>query len=107
MTDFYGKRKIYYIISALLMIVGIVFLFVNGVKLDITAAMEREFLKKYYRIPLAASCAAYLQSFQVQDYTETYNIMYGFGGLELMTYNYSDAQWSEYVAKAGGTLSYE
>ena len=78
-----------------------------GIKLDITAAMEREFLKKYYRIPLAASCAAYLQSFQVQDYTETYNIMYGFGGLELMTYNYNDAQWSEYVAKAGGTLSYE
>ena len=36
MTDFYGKRKIYYIISALLMIIGIVFLFVNGVKLDIT-----------------------------------------------------------------------
>ena len=78
-----------------------------GIKLDITAAMEREFLKKYYRIPLAASCAAYLQSFQVQDYTENYNIMYGFGGLELMTYNYSDAQWAEYVAKAGGTLSYE
>ncbi len=78
-----------------------------GVKLDITATMEREFLKKYYRIPLAASCAAYLQSFQVQDYTETYNIMYGFGGLELMTYNYSDAQWAEYVAEAGGTLSYE
>ena len=78
-----------------------------GVKLDITAVMEREFLKKYYRIPLAASCAAYLQSFQVQDYTETYNIMYGFGGLELMTYNYSDAQWADYVAKAGGTLSYE
>ena len=78
-----------------------------GIKLDITAAMEREFLKKYYRIPLAASCAAYLQSFQVQDYTENYNIMYGFGGLELMTYNYNDAQWADYVAKAGGTLSYE
>ncbi len=78
-----------------------------GIKLDITAAMEREFLMKYYRIPLAASCAAYLQSFQVQDYTETYNIMYGFGGMELMTYNYSDAQWADYVAKAGGTLSYE
>ena len=78
-----------------------------GVKLDITATMEREFLKKYYRIPLAASCAAYLQSFQVQDYTENYNIMYGFGGMELMTYNYTDAQWADYVAKAGGTLSYE
>ena len=36
MFDFYGKRKIYYIISAVLILAGIVGLFVNGVKLDIT-----------------------------------------------------------------------
>ena len=78
-----------------------------GVKLQVTATMEREFLNKYYRIPLAASCASFLQSYQVKNYTEKYNIMYGFGGLELMTYNYSDAQWAEYVANAGGTLNYE
>ena len=78
-----------------------------GIKLDITSTMEREFLAKYYRIPLAASCAAFLQSYQIQNYTENYNIMYGFGGMELMFYNYSDAEWAEYVAKAGGTLSYE
>lgn len=78
-----------------------------GVKLQITATMEKEFLNKYYRIPLAASCASFLQSYQVKNYTDSYNIMYGFGGLELMTYNYTDAQWAEYVAEAGGTLSYE
>ncbi len=78
-----------------------------GVKLNVTATMEKEFLAKYYRIPLAASCAAYLQSYQVQDYTENYNIMYDFGGIELMTYNYSDAEWADYVAETGGTLSYE
>ncbi len=78
-----------------------------GVKLDITATMEREFLEKYYRIPLAASCDAFLQSFQVQNYTDEYNIMYGFGGMELMTYNYSDAEWAAYVEKSGGKLSYE
>ena len=78
-----------------------------GVKLQVTATMEKEFLNKYYRIPLAASTAAFLQSYQVKNYTENYNIMYDFGGLELMTYNYTDAQWAEYVANAGGTLSYE
>lgn len=78
-----------------------------GTKLEITAAMEREFLEKYYRIPLAASCASFLQSYQVSYYTDEYNIMYDFGGLELMTYNYSDADWATYVANAGGTLSYE
>ncbi len=78
-----------------------------GVKLEVTATMEREFLAKYYRIPLAASCAASLLSYQVSYYTDNYNIMYDFGGMELMSYNYSDAKWAEYVASVGGTLSYE
>ncbi len=78
-----------------------------GVRLEIVAAMEREFMCKYYRIPMAAGCTAFLQSYQTEYYTDTYNVMYGFGGLELMTYNYTDAQWAEYVAKEGGTLSYE
>lgn len=36
MFDFYGKRKIYYIISCALILVGIIGVFFNGVKLDIT-----------------------------------------------------------------------
>lgn len=78
-----------------------------GIKLDITSEMEEQFLAKYYRIPLASSCAASLLSYQVSYYTEDYNIMYGFGGLELMRYNYNDAKWADYVKTAGGTLSYE
>ena len=77
------------------------------VKLAVTATMEKEFLSKYYRIPLAGSCVASLLSYQVAYYTEDYNIMYGFGGMELMTYNYSDAEWVDYVASQGGELSYE
>lgn len=36
MRDFYSKRYLYYIISAVLLLAGVVGLFVNGVKLDIT-----------------------------------------------------------------------
>jgi preprotein translocase SecF subunit len=36
MRNFYGKRYLYFIISAALIIAGIIGLFVNGVKLDIT-----------------------------------------------------------------------
>lgn len=36
MRDFYGKRAIYFIISIALILAGIVGLFINGVKLDIT-----------------------------------------------------------------------
>ena len=79
----------------------------NTVKLGITAAMEEGLLKMYYRIPLATTCATSLLSYQCSYYTEEYNLAYGFGGLELMTYNYTDAEWAEYVASQGGTLSYE
>ena len=77
------------------------------VKLAVTAEMEQKFLETYYRIPLAGSCIASLLSYQVKYYTEDYNIMYGFGGMELLTYNYSDAEWAKYVADQGGELSYE
>jgi oligopeptide transport system substrate-binding protein len=46
-------------------------------------------------------------SYQCNQYTQDYNIMYGFGGIELMTFNYTDAEWTAYVAEQGGTLSYE
>jgi oligopeptide transport system substrate-binding protein len=76
-------------------------------KLHITAVMEEEYLKKFYRIPLAGTTSCELLAYQVSYYTEDYNIMYGFGGLELMSYNYTDAEWAEYVAEEGGVLSYE
>lgn len=76
-------------------------------KLYITAQMEELYLQKYYRIPLAGKTNVSLLSYQVDYYTEDYNLMYGFGGLRLMTFNYSDAEWAKYVAEEGGTLSYE
>ena len=77
------------------------------VKLAVTAKMEEEYLKFYYRIPIASTTAASLLSYKMSYYTEDYNIMYGFGGLELLQYNYNDAEWADYVASQGGTLSYE
>ncbi len=75
-------------------------------KLAITAKMEEEFLKFYYRIPLCGTTAAFLLTYQMSYYTEDYNIMYGFGGFRLMSYNYDDATWAQIVAEEGGTLTY-
>ena len=72
-------------------------------KLKITATMEEEFLKFYYRIPLCGTTAAFLLTFQMEYYTEDYNIMYGFGGMRLMNYVYDDAAWAEVAA---GGLDY-
>jgi len=76
-------------------------------KLQILAIMEEGLLDFVYRIPLASSTVCSLQSYQADYYTQDYNIMYGYGGLELMTYNYTDAEWADFVAEQGGTLNYE
>ncbi len=79
----------------------------NELKLEITAKMEEEYLKKYYRIPLCGTTACFMLAYQVSYYTEDYNIMYDFGGLRLMQYNYTDAEWADYVASQNGTIAYE
>ena len=76
-------------------------------KLHILATMEEEYMRFVYRIPFASSTVPMMCSYQIQQYTNEYNIMYGFGGTELLTYNYTDAEWAEFVAEQGGTLNYE
>lgn len=79
----------------------------NEIKLRITAAMEKAYLDKYYRIPLCGTTAAFLLGYQVSYYTETYNIMYDFGGFRLLKFNYTDAQWDKYVKDHGGVIDYK
>jgi len=79
----------------------------NEFKLKVTAFLERAFLDKYYRIPLAGSTASFLLSFQVSYITEEYNIMYDFGGFRLMKFNYTDAAWAEFVKSNGGQVDYK
>ncbi len=78
----------------------------NEIKLRVLATMEKEFLAKYYRIPLCGTTAAFLLGRQVSYYTENYNIMYDFGGFRLLSFNYSDAEWDKYVADHGGKIDY-
>ena len=76
-------------------------------KLAVLAAMEENYLNFVYRIPICATTVCSLLTYQADYYTQEYNIMYGYGGLELMTYNYTDAEWADFVASQGGNLSYE
>ena len=76
-------------------------------KLQILANMEENYMNFFYRIPLASSTLPVMMSYKVNQYTQDYNIMYGFGGIELATFNYTDAEWEAFVAEQGGTLSYE
>jgi len=76
-------------------------------KLTILSSMEKLYLEKYYRIPLATSTTCTMLSFKLDYYTPDYNLAYGWGGLELMKYNYDDAEWAEFVASQNGALNYE
>ena len=76
-------------------------------KLTILSSMEKLYLEKYYRIPLATSTTCTMLSFKLDYYTPDYNLAYGWGGLELMKYNYDDAEWDAFVASQNGALNYE
>ena len=73
----------------------------------ILSHLESGILGAYQCIPFAAETACDMYSQQIKYATLNYNIMYGYGGIRLMSYNYTDAEWADYVASQGGTLNYE
>ena len=78
----------------------------NETKLAVLAGIEENFIEQYYCIPLCTYTACSMLSYKMNYFTENYSIMYGFGGLRLMTYNYSDAEWDAFVTEQGGNLGY-
>ena len=78
----------------------------NETKLTVLAAIEENFIEKYYAIPLCTTTACSMLSYKLSYFTENYSIMYGFGGLRLIDFNYTDAEWAEYVASQNNSLTY-
>ncbi len=66
-------------------------------KLSITADLEKEYLLKYFRIPLCSSTNCIMLSHQVDYYTDNYNVMYDFGGNRLLRFKYNDGDWKRVV----------
>ena len=75
-------------------------------RLTILAAIEGEILQTYNYIPMMQDASAALLSQQVYYVVEEYNPICGRGGIQYMRYNYSDAEWAEYIAENGGELQY-
>ena len=75
-------------------------------RLKILAAMEGAVLLNYNFIPLNGDSSALLKGMQIEYYSEDYNMMMGFGGLKYNTYNYTDAEWADFVASQNGELDY-
>ena len=79
----------------------------NETKLSILAGLEENYLKMYYIIPLATTTSCSMLSYKTSYYTENYSIMYGFGGVRLQKFNYTNSEWADYVASQNGELNYE
>lgn len=73
----------------------------------ILSNLETAILGSYQCIPWGTDTSVEIRSQKIDFATEDYNIMYGYGGQRLMTFNYTDAEWDAYVAEQGGTLNYE
>jgi len=75
--------------------------------LKILSSLEQGILSMYSTIPVTSEADVQLYSYQLKYATTTYNIMYGYGGMRFLTYNYTDAEWAEVVAKQpSGKLNY-
>ena len=72
----------------------------------ILCAIEGAILEQYTMLPLDDEASASLKGMQIKYYTEQYVYGVGRGGIKYMTYNYTDAEWEEFVASKGGNLNY-
>lgn len=80
---------------------------ISGNRLKVLAALEGAVLQNYDFIPLSADARATLKGMQIEYHTEEEVFPMGYGGLKYFTYNYTDAEWNEFVASQGGTLEYK
>ena len=81
----------------------------DSLRVELIAHLEKAVLEKGYSVPVMYSFGASLMSYQVDYVTYEYNTFMGYGGIAYMTYNYSDAQWAEWVAanKVNGEINYK
>ena len=75
-------------------------------RLAILAGIEKEVLLTYNYLPFLEEGSMALLSMKAFYVIEDYNPVMGRGGIAYMKYNYTDEEWTAYVAEQGGELSY-
>lgn len=78
----------------------------STLRLGVIAACERALLQRCDLIPLVGDDRVTVRSYKINYGSENYVYGIGRGGVKYMTYNYSDAEWEEFVESNGGTPGY-
>ncbi|MCH5160925.1 MAG: hypothetical protein J1G04_02730 [Clostridiales bacterium] len=73
-------------------------------KVEVLAACELAQLETTLNIPLYYQSIGSMNSAKVDNGTDVYLQIIGFGGIRHMTYNYTNAEWTAWVAQQGGNL---
>ncbi len=73
-------------------------------RLNILAGLEAGIVNRFEAIPLVARGTSSLTSFKVENATDVYVSMVGYGGIRFMTFNYNDADWAAFVKEQGTNL---
>ncbi len=75
-------------------------------RLLLLGKLEGAILLNYNFIPVMDDSSAQLKGQKIEYYHDEYIYGVGFGGVRYMTYNYTDAEWADYVASQNGELDY-
>lgn len=75
-------------------------------RLTILAGIEGEILQTYDYIPMLQNAGMSLLSQQLYYVVEEYSPIMRRGGIAYLKYNYTEAEWREFIASNGGELSY-
>ena len=79
----------------------------NSKRLLLIAALEKEVLSVYYSVPIQYRFGASLISYKIEYISYDYNTFMGYGGIRYMTYNFTDLEWKDEVARQGGEINYK
>lgn len=77
-------------------------------KLDLIAKLEEKILLTYWSCPTISAYSASLMSYKCDYISYDYNTFMTYGGIQYLTYNYTDAEWKDFVySQSGHTLNYK
>jgi hypothetical protein len=76
-------------------------------RIRLLAAVEQMVLEQYDMIPTHNQASASLLGKQVEYGKQEYVYGVGRGGIQYMTYNYTDEEWAAYVESLGGIIDYK
>ncbi len=73
---------------------------VHNQKLNVLAGLEAGILNRFEAIPLVARGTSSLTSFKVENATNNYINLVGYGGIRFLEFKMNDAEWQEFITNA-------